>query len=298
MLPGDYRDAVDLIVTSPPYDGLRRYGGYRFEFDAVADALAPCLKQGGVLVWIVADAIVEGGHTGSSLRQALGFQNRGLLIHDYLFYADTGGRVMSANRPLRSVQFMFVLSKGKPTTANIPVDRPNVDQRKKAGKICHNPGRKPDGEKKPFRQSNGVAKRHYPKPFGRRTQIWTYAAAHPSPKQSKHVVDGHPAVFPLKLALDLIRAYSMPGDLILDPFMGSGTTLSAAIELKRRAVGVEIHPPYCRLAERRIEIERGGMLFDGNAVEQADVDAVECDRKPLTQSTDESKWSKRKDELI
>ena len=68
----------DLIITSPPYDNLRDYGGHGFDFDRVADALVGVMPEGGVLVWVVADATIDGSETGTSFRQALGFMDRGL----------------------------------------------------------------------------------------------------------------------------------------------------------------------------------------------------------------------------
>ncbi len=64
---------------------------------------------------------------------------------------------------------------------------------------------------------------------------------------------GHPAPFPLELPRRCIKLFSFVGDLVLDPFMGSGTTLIAAHQTRRHAVGVEIDDGYCVLAQRRID---------------------------------------------
>ena len=77
---------ANLILTSPPYDNLRTYGGHGFYFDRVADACVGALAEGGVLVWIVADAIVDGSETGTSFRHALGFMERGLRLHQTMYY--------------------------------------------------------------------------------------------------------------------------------------------------------------------------------------------------------------------
>jgi site-specific DNA-methyltransferase (adenine-specific) len=69
---------------------------------------------------------------------------------------------------------------------------------------------------------------------------------------------GHPAPFPLALAERVVRLYSYLGDVVLDPFAGSGTTCVAAVLHKRRYVGFDVNPAYCRLAERRIA-EAGGI---------------------------------------
>ena len=63
----------------------------------------------------------------------------------------------------------------------------------------------------------------------------------------------HPAVFPLQLAKDHIKSWSNEGDLVLDPFMGSGTTGLAALELNRRFIGFEISEKYSKIANERTD---------------------------------------------
>ena len=77
---------IDLTVTSPPYDNMREYGGYVFDFNDTADGLIKCTKEGGVIVWTVADATVDGSETGTSFRQALSFMDKGLKLHDTMIY--------------------------------------------------------------------------------------------------------------------------------------------------------------------------------------------------------------------
>ena len=84
MLPDG---SVDLTVTSPPYDNLRTYKGYSFDFEAVANELFRVTKPGGVAVWVVNDATVKGSETGTSFRQALRFKEIGFLLHDTMIYA-------------------------------------------------------------------------------------------------------------------------------------------------------------------------------------------------------------------
>ena len=63
--------SIDLTVTSPPYDNLRTYGGFTWDFESVAQELYRVTKPGGVVVWVVGDATVKGSETGTSFRQAL-----------------------------------------------------------------------------------------------------------------------------------------------------------------------------------------------------------------------------------
>lgn len=260
VLPGKYKGKVDLILTSPPYDGLRTYSGNRFDFRRVADAIVPCLKLGGVLVWIVADQIIEGSESGTSFAQALEIKKRGLRLHQTLIYQNSGGRPISLDRCLRDLQYMFIFSNGKPKTANIPKDRKNIS----AGttRKSNDAGRKSNDKK----AGENTWKRtgHYTLgEYGKRTQVWTYPTGlFHSGMQETHqfISDIHPAVFPLKLAHDHVECWTNEGDLVLDPMAGSCTTLSAAIGLRRQAVGIEISKEYCQAARERIEKEHGGMF--------------------------------------
>src|SRR5574343_1116365 len=80
------RDCVDLVVTSPPYDDLRTYGGHTWDFYGVAWQLKRVLKPGGVIVWVVADGTKDGSETGSSMEQALFFRRLGLNLHDTMIW--------------------------------------------------------------------------------------------------------------------------------------------------------------------------------------------------------------------
>ena len=66
--------------------------------------------------------------------------------------------------------------------------------------------------------------------------------------------DIHPAMFPINLALRVIRLYTDEGDIVLDPFLGSGTTALAAIEMKRQYIGIEKSPEYAEIARKQVEL--------------------------------------------
>ena len=82
---------IDLTVTSPPYDNIRDYHGYSFNFEAVARELYRVTVDGGAVVWIVADATIKGTETGTSFRQVLGFKDVGFNIHDTMIWVKSGG---------------------------------------------------------------------------------------------------------------------------------------------------------------------------------------------------------------
>jgi DNA modification methylase len=226
---------IDLTVTSPPYDNLRTYKGYDFNFEEIAKELYRVTKQGGVVVWVVNDATIKGSETGTSFRQALYFKEIGFNLHDTMIYEKAQACFGSNLCYLQSFEYMFVLSKGRPKSINLLRDRPNVRSgREKMAKR----GLSVDGKK---------AERVYKdmKKMGKRKNIWRYGVGGGS--------TGHPAVFPEQLAQDHILSWSNPGDIVLDPMCGSGTTCKMAKLNGRNYIGIDIAEEYVELARRRVE---------------------------------------------
>ena len=239
------RECVDLVVTSPPYDDLRTYGGHSWDFFGVAWHLKRVLKPGGVIVWVVNDATVDGSETGSSFEQALHFKRLGLKLWDTMLwdkpwcnYGDT------ASRYAGTFEYCFVLSAGKPKSVNILKDRPNIH----AGtSMATRTDRRSQGDaSKKLPRADGYVTHEY----GPRKAIWEIA-----PGGERQEAMSHPATFPFDLARDHIASWSNPGDLVLDPFSGSGTTAKAAKTLGRQFIGLEVNPDYCAIAEQRIAQE-------------------------------------------
>ena len=229
------RECIDLVVTSPPYDDLRTYGGHSWDFFGVAWQLKRVLKPGGVIVWVVADATKDGSETGTSMEQALHFKRLGLNLHDTMIYA-TNKPPMNDKRFQACWEYMFVLTLGQPKVWN-PIREQSTY------------GGTPTAAR--YREKNGDLKeRHGAGVIGEtkvRENIWHFASG-----SGKEDALGHPAAFPFPLVRDHIAAWSNPGDLVLDPFSGSGITAKAAKELGRRFLGLEINPEYCAIAERRL----------------------------------------------
>lgn len=231
---------IDLTVTSPPYDQLRKYNGYTFDFPAIARELYRVTKPGGVVVWIVADATVKGSETGSSFRQALGFMEIGFSLHDtMIWYKQSIASIGGANRYENVFEYMFVLSRGKPKATNIIRDKEN----RWAGVMQHGSIRQIDGT---VRRTTGYGVRQISK-YGRRHNVWSIP-----PVKSKKKVGLHPAPFPERLAADHILTWSNPGDLVYDPMIGSGTTAAAALAHGRQYLGSEISAEYCAIAAQRL----------------------------------------------
>lgn len=229
--------SIDLTVTSPPYDNLRTYNGYSFDFEGIAKELYRVTKDGGVVVWVVGDATVNGSETGTSFRQALYFKEIGFNLHDTMIYQKSTPP-LTHNRYEQNFEYMFVFSKKKPKTFNgIRVEKKYKDTR----------------QNKAFRknadnsidygfsaQTDTVLK----------TNVWKIFAGGGS---SDKFASKHPAPFPEQLAHDHIISWSNEGDTVLDCFLGSGTTGKVSKQLNRKFIGIEISEEYLQIAKNRIE---------------------------------------------
>lgn len=229
--------SIDLTVTSPPYDNLRDYKGYSFDFEGIAQQIFRVTKDGGVVVWVVADATVNKSKTGSSMRQALYFMGLGFNLHDEMIYQKPAPSYPDTIRYYSVWEHMYIFSKGSPTKVNLLRDREN----KSFGRTVTGTQRKKDGKtvKKPC-SGNKIPQ------YGVRFNVWTIY------NQVENNNKKHPASFPESLAADHIRSWSDRGDLVLDPFTGSGTTCKMARELHRNFIGIEISSDYVKIAKRRI----------------------------------------------
>lgn len=232
-MPSEY---IDLTVTSPPYDNLRDYNGYSFDWKSTINELYRITKIGGVVVWVVSDQTVDGSETGTSFKQALCGKDCGFNLHDTMIWNKGSFAFPDSNRYYPVFEYMFVFSKGNPKTTNLICDRVNIS----GGRDIHGTCRQRDGTLRPM---NGIGKRNVPN-VGRRFNVWDMP-------QEKHNTTGHPAVFPLRLAQDHIKSWSNEGDTVLDPFLGSGTTRIAAYDLNRNFIGYEISKEYFDKQEER-----------------------------------------------
>tara|TARA_Y100001968_G_scaffold135016_1_gene123165 strand:- start:2018 stop:2860 length:843 start_codon:yes stop_codon:yes gene_type:complete len=246
-------ECIDLVVTSPPYDDLRTYNdNTKWDinvFYSVAAQLTRVLKPGGVIMWNVNDATIKGSESGSSFRQALHFKDVcGLRLHDTMIYEKTGTAFASGVNSVRYTQqfeYCFILSKGKPKTVNLLCDKKNkwaghqswgnAQTRKKDGSI-HDPGKK----------SKEI------KEWGVRTNIWKIKNSGGFGQSSKSAYK-HPATMPEELARGHIHTWSNEGDLILDPFMGSGTSAQICLEMLRDYIGFEIDDEYYNMCVDRVK---------------------------------------------
>lgn len=227
---------IDLTVTSPPYDNLRNYNGYSFKFEKVAKELYRVTKPGGVVVWVVGDATVNGSESGTSFRQALFFMECGFRLHDTMIY-QTGKPPLTHNRYEQEFEYMFIFSKGNPKCFNAIRSAKNHFETTNRNKKLR---REKDGTHDMGRVNTGTTKI-----IG---NVWYIESGVFDDRKCYE----HPAVFPEALAQKHIHSWSNPGDLIYDPFMGSGTVAKMSHLQKRNWIGSEISKEYVDLANKRI----------------------------------------------
>lgn len=238
---------IDLTVTSPPYDGLRTYNGYSFPFEEIAKELYRITKKGGVVVWVVGDAVVKGSETGSSFKQALFFMECGFNLHDTMIYEKNSSAFpanRNGNRYTQIFEYMFVFSKGKPK-CNLISDKKN----KWAGFTNW-------GNNTQYNKKGELVKTNNIKPvpeFSPRNNIWKYTVGF-------NDKTNHPAVFPEQLANDHILSWSNENDIVYDCFAGSGTTAKMSIINKRNWIASEMSEEYCSIIKERLKIDKG--LFE------------------------------------
>jgi site-specific DNA-methyltransferase (adenine-specific) len=240
-------NSIDMVLTSPPYDNLRDYKGYTFDFEGIAKELYRVVKDGGVVVWVVGDATIKGSESGTSFKQALYFKEIGFNLHDTMIYNKGKCPFPDKTRYYNVFEYMFIFTKGDIKTFNPIQDRKN----RCGGDII---------KSSTLRQKDGTlvktsAERNHTgrkiKEFGYRFNIWDINSGF-NKSHTDEYGHQHPANFPEKLAEDHILSWSNEGDTILDPMAGSGTTLKMAKKNNRNYIGIEISPEYIDIINKRL----------------------------------------------
>jgi DNA modification methylase len=238
-MPSDF---LDLTITSPPYDNMRYYdGNFKIDIERIITSLYRVTKSGGVVVWVVGDQTTNWDESGSSFKQALYFKQIGFGLFDTMIYLKKPRGACGNNQGYwQTFEYMFVFSKGKPKTINLICDRENKEERK--------------GDSGTKRLHSGQLYKHprggYQK-YGRRTNVWEYNVGKGHSTKDNFAFS-HPAIFPEKLVEDHLFSWSNEGDLVYDPFVGSGTTAKMCLKLKRNFISSEINPEYAAIANKRV----------------------------------------------
>lgn len=244
--------SIDMCITSPPYDNLRQYKGYKFPFNEIAKELFRVIKEGGIVVWVVSDATINGSETGTSFKQALGFMEVGFNLHDTMIFKKTNPvPQIYRKRYSNEFEYMFVLSKGTVATHN-----PIMISCLHAGLELKGTTYKnfSTGAQKRGKMANPVKDKKI------KGNIWEYVVGKKAVDQE---AKEHPAPFPYALAVDHIKSWTNENEIVLDPMCGSGTSIVAASDLHRRFIGIDISEEYCQLARKRLvkHINEANLVF-------------------------------------
>lgn len=234
---------IDLTVTSPPYEALRDYNGFTFDLKRLIVHLYRCTKIGGVIVWVVGDQTVNGSESGESFRQALSFMEYGFKLNDTMIYQKEHPKPeITGYRYQTAFEYMFVFSKGTPKTFN-PLKVP-----------CKNAGQSYTSSTKTLKDGSKIG---YNSPYIRqdkvKNNVWSYPVGYMQSSKDA-IAFQHPAIFPEQLAEDHILSWSDSGDLVFDPFMGSGTVAKMALKNGRHYLGCEISSEYLAIANQRLSM--------------------------------------------
>ncbi|MSP70309.1 MAG: site-specific DNA-methyltransferase [Bacteroidetes bacterium] len=238
-------NSVDLIVTSPPYDSLRQYNGFSFDLNATGKEIYRVLKEGGIAVVVIQDQTKDFGKSLTSFRTILDWcDNIGFKLFETVIYRKHGTEGAWWTKRFRvDHEYMPIFLKGsKPQFFD---KEPIKIKSKHGGKIMTGSGN---------RKTNGETTDTVTRPINDTKcpgTVWDYLmAGDKNPLKRKH-----PAVFPDKIPLDFIRVFCPPNGIVLDPFMGSGSTAVAAIKTNRNFIGFDISTEYISIANERITIE-------------------------------------------
>ncbi|MBE2255213.1 MAG: site-specific DNA-methyltransferase [Ignavibacteria bacterium] len=229
---------IDFIITSPPYDDLRNYNGYKFEFEKIAKELYRVLKNNGVMVWVVSDKTENGSETGSSFKQALYFKEINFNIHDTMIYYKNNPMPQTGNRYHQHFEYMFALSKGNPKTFN------PIKEKTKYRGLANMKNRGVNGS-----LNYKKVERSLEKKVG---NVFFYSIGGGISTKDK-IAYNHPAIFPEQLVKDQILTWTNENELVYDPFMGSGTTAKVAEILNRKWIGSEISDEYVSICKQRLK---------------------------------------------
>ena len=229
---------IDFVITSPPYDDIRNYNGYNFQFEKIAKELFRIIKVGGVVIWVVADATIDGSESGTSFRQALYFKDIGFRLHDTMIYYKNNPMPQTGNRYHQHFEYMFCFSKESPKTFN-----PITENTKYRG-LANMKNRGQNGSLNYEKIERTKEKKN--------GNVFFYSVGGGISTKDK-IAFKHPAIFPDKLVSDQILTWTNENDIVYDPFMGSGTTAKVAHLLNRKWLGSEISKEYCDIAKDRLK---------------------------------------------
>ena len=238
-------NSVDLIVTSPPYDNVRNYNGFSYDLHATGKEIFRVLKNGGIAAMVIQDQTKNFGKTLTSFRAIVDWcDNIGFKLFETVIYKKHGAEGAWWTKRFRvDHEYIPIFLKG---------DRPQYFNKEPLKIPSKHGGKTMTGCA--TRLTNGktlTSKKVTINPMKCRGTIWDYVTCGDG-SRLKHQ---HPATFPNKIPYDLIQCFCPKNGIVLDPFIGSGTTALATIDLDRNYIGIDISKEYCNLTKKRIKEE-------------------------------------------
>ena len=244
-------DSINMVLTSPPYDSIRTFKGFpvidRAYRIALGHELMRIAKEGSVFLLNVQDQTTNRKKSGTSFRWAIEMMDEcGWNLFETCIYARQGSPGGWWNKRFRvDHEYLMLFFKGKEpsyfnkTHMKVPT--------KNAGKLITVGGnRKSDGSIRAIKKSFMCKETQCP---------GTILKYKKSSREGNNLKITHPGTFPDKLASDFIRCFTQENEVVLDPFLGSGTTCVVAKQLGRKYIGIDCCQEYIDLAQKRIDIE-------------------------------------------
>lgn len=249
-------NSIDFVLTSPPYDNIRDYkkDGWNLDLSRLGKEISRVLKYGGVCVMVMQDQTIKGRKTLTTFKTTVDWcENTELDLWECCIYERNGTPGAWWNKRFRvDHEYILIFIKGqKPKYFN-----------KEHMKIPVNQEYKRINETKNFlggRNTKGQQIKNYKevklKDYKCCGTVMHYKNSARESGGVKTLKKQHPATFPDKLAEDFILAFTQEGDIVLDPFAGSGTTLWASEKNNRYSIGFEINEAYVDLAKQRLKLD-------------------------------------------
>ena len=235
-------EVFDLTVFSPPYDKLRDYQGYALDLHALGKQLYRVTKNGGVVVMVIQDQTANGRKTLTSFRTIVDWCDTiGFGLFECTIYQKQGKDGAWWSRRFRvDHEYMPIFIKG---------NKPKYFDKERVKVPSKHGGKTMTGGANRNKDGVTVASRTMKiNPTKCPGTIWNYANGGDKVALKRN----HPATYPDKIPSDFIRVFTQPGDVVLDPMVGSGSTAIAAHLLGRKYLGIDLSREYCELAEQRI----------------------------------------------
>ena len=236
-------NTIDLVVFSPPYDGLRDYNGYTMNLHDIGVELFRITKVGGIVAMVIQDQTIDGHKSLTSFRTAVDWcDNIGFGLFETTIYKKQGKDGGWWSKRFRvDHEYIHLFIKGSRPNH---FDKENLKIPSKHGGKSMTGGANRDKDGKTQASQTFVIN-----PMKCRGTIWDYANG----GDKNRVKRQHPAPFPDKIPFDIIQCFTRPGDIVLDPMVGSGSTCVAANVLGRNYIGIDISEEYCEISRTRIK---------------------------------------------